>query len=294
MPLKILQPGLRPLGQFDLEDDDTIFGGELLELTKGNSTDRAASDANVDSRLLSNSQVYINTAAAGSDFANTQLGEQGSGPFDENNAQLNLSKFAGALDNPSFVALADDGQIEYGTLFGTAIGGTAGQGTQVGASYGTNKGTATTLGPRSYFGSGKVTAWTQPGLYGICGGHSVDANGSYLFADSQDTTGSSLAETYPGAMAVNTLIGPAANAANPRSSADTTAGSSESGKWSAFKDAGDQSGTNAVAHDIDTGAALMIGKIYDSSLVSTTALAAGGSAEIETYAVYFLGIRQGT
>ena len=88
-------------------------------------------------------------------------------------------------------------------------------------------------------------------------------------------------------MTPNTLIGPSASTST---SADQTAGLVDTGKWSAFKDAN----SNSNAHDIDTGAALMIGKIYDSSLVSTTSLAAGGSAQIETYAVYFMGIRQGT
>ena len=57
--------------------------------------------------------------------------------------------------------LADDGILNYGTLFGSVVGGTVGQQSVNGA----------TLGPHTATGSGKLTAWFMPGLYSV----SVDA-----------------------------------------------------------------------------------------------------------------------
>jgi hypothetical protein len=53
--------------------------------------------------------------------------------------------------------LADEGQAGYGTMFGTVVGGTSGQVVSGG----------TTLGPHSALGSGKVTCWQGPGLFGV-------------------------------------------------------------------------------------------------------------------------------
>ena len=53
--------------------------------------------------------------------------------------------------------LADDGTSGYGTLFGVVVGGTVGQVVTGGA----------VLGPHTATGSGKVTCWDKPGVYGV-------------------------------------------------------------------------------------------------------------------------------
>ena len=52
--------------------------------------------------------------------------------------------------------LTDDGLANYGTLYGSVIGGTAGQVV-----------TGTVVGPSSAVASGKCTLWDKMGLYGI-------------------------------------------------------------------------------------------------------------------------------
>lgn len=52
--------------------------------------------------------------------------------------------------------LADDGISGYGTSFGSVCGGVAGQLT-----------TGSLLGPHTATGSGKVTVWAMPGLFGV-------------------------------------------------------------------------------------------------------------------------------
>lgn len=147
--------------------------------------------------------------------------------------------------------LVDDGTSGYGTSFGTVIGGTVGQGT------GFASGVASTgaagivvVGPRTSFGSGKATLWTMPGLYGV----TVDA---FLSA-----TGTDLPST------VNTKL------------YGKVTGGATAGKLT--KDA--DSGTNGVQ------AAVFVNTVSDSSLVSTSAAAATGSASTtEYYAIYLLG-----
>ncbi len=74
-----------------------------------------------------------------------------------------VTKVLGATTAPLF--LADDGtgstsalNAGYGTLFGVLIGGTAGQ---ISGSNGT------VLGPHTAAGSGKITLWSNNGLYGV-------------------------------------------------------------------------------------------------------------------------------
>jgi hypothetical protein len=52
--------------------------------------------------------------------------------------------------------LTDDGLAGYGTLYGSVVGGTAGQVIQ-----------GAQLGPHSGLGSGKCTLWDKMGLYGV-------------------------------------------------------------------------------------------------------------------------------
>ena len=53
--------------------------------------------------------------------------------------------------------LADEGIAHYGTMFGTLVGASVGKVVSGG----------TVLGPHTAEGSGKITIWGQPGLYGV-------------------------------------------------------------------------------------------------------------------------------
>jgi hypothetical protein len=152
MALKLLQPGIQPLGQFDGYDSDvlTLKGGEVVSfasvLTSGqpgvfaSGQDQAAYDA---------FDGYVNTAGSLKRPAVTR-------------------KFDGSI--PGFTTasrplmLSDDGIAGYGTLFGAVVGGTVGQ--QVNnpslSTY-----TGALLGPHTATGSGKVTCWDKPGLYAV-------------------------------------------------------------------------------------------------------------------------------
>jgi len=133
MALKLLQPGLRPIGQFDLEDDhnDALLGGELgiLEALEV-SADAYASDSAVVGPQV---QVTLGTAAR-------------------------TAQFCGLIDEGTA------GEGNYGTLFGSVIGGTAGQGTGKGSLSTTG---VVTVGPRTNMASGKATLFATPGLYGV-------------------------------------------------------------------------------------------------------------------------------
>jgi hypothetical protein len=150
MALHILQPGLRPIGQFDLKAAQTVTGGEIgvfeADTNTGNSTeDPAAADvlqvgpiSNGDKLMVALGQPTHTTLVA---FPTTGL--------------------AGDLR-----FLLDDGTDGYGTLMGSAIGGTAGLGVTYGRSA---SGAVVAIGPATHFGSGKVTCWHAPGLYAIDG-----------------------------------------------------------------------------------------------------------------------------
>lgn len=128
MALRIFQPGIQPLGQFDAIDHDiaTTLGGEVARLRyiNVNNPDLHAADAD---------DGYVGIAIQTRPVVTTTL-------------------VAGS--RPLF--LTDDGIAGYGTLFGTVVGGTVGQNV-----------TGTVLGPSSATGSGKITLWDKPGLYGV-------------------------------------------------------------------------------------------------------------------------------
>jgi len=135
MALYPAQPGLNPLGQFDVLDEyqSGISGGEVGTVFGASrtvsSTERASYDA-----LDGYSNVTDLQRAA---VANSITGS-GVRP----------------------IWLLDAGTTGYGTLFGQVIGTPAGLRT-----------TGTNLGPHTAAASGKVTCWNKPGLYEI----SVDA-----------------------------------------------------------------------------------------------------------------------
>ena len=131
MALTLLQPGMEPLGQFDLADGSTPVGGECA--TFGVSAGRSAADgwAGVTTLTLN-------------------------GPVD-------TAPVTGAGTVPQLHGLVDEGATGYGTLFGTVIGGTAGQGTGFGSLSTTG---VVVVGPNTSHASGKATIWDKPGLYG--------------------------------------------------------------------------------------------------------------------------------
>lgn len=142
MSLKLLQPGVQPLGQFDGYDQDflTLKGGEIVTLISVPvtvpATDKSAADSldgYVNPSSVQKRPVVTHT------FSGTA---------------------AAATSRP--LMLADDGIIGYGTLFGAVVGGTVGQ--QVN---GPTTFTGQVLGPHTATGSGKVTCWEKPGLYAV-------------------------------------------------------------------------------------------------------------------------------
>jgi hypothetical protein len=127
MALKLLNPGLRPLGLFDLDDDDAgaLVGGEFVELTDD---DNAVEAYAADAGQLTRGGSVVSMKRDG--------------------------RTAGRLGG-----LADEGTDEYGTLFGSLIGANAGRATQQSG--------AVVIGPSTDRASGKVTVWATAGLYGV-------------------------------------------------------------------------------------------------------------------------------
>jgi hypothetical protein len=121
-----------PLGQFDLADTVTLTGGEVMSLG-----------------AVSNTLSSTNLGAA--DAFDGYLYDA-SGPI----ANRTNARLAVAGDVNGFLALADEGAADYGTMFGQTIGIPAGLGT-----------TGTNLGPNTAAASGKVTLWDKPGLFEV-------------------------------------------------------------------------------------------------------------------------------
>tara|TARA_B100001027_G_scaffold212580_1_gene182110 strand:- start:189 stop:818 length:630 start_codon:yes stop_codon:yes gene_type:complete len=132
MALKLLNPGLRPLGMFDLNDDDagSVVGGEYVEL--------AADNFAVEAYAADVGQLADSTGMVSFTLK---------------------TRAAGALGG-----LADEGRDEYGTLFGNLIGSNAGRAT--------SQSGAVVIGPSTDRASGKVTVFAQAGLYGVTDQHS--------------------------------------------------------------------------------------------------------------------------
>jgi hypothetical protein len=147
MALRILNPGIQPLGQFDFEDGylSSVRGGEictLVALPRVNSaSEKAAADA---------LDGYTNISQ-------------------QRRAGLTLNI---ATVNARPLWLTDDGTTGYGTLFGQVIGTPAGLAT-----------TGTNLGPHTAAASGKVTAWDKPGLYAV----TLDATDTHVTQGLQPT-----------------------------------------------------------------------------------------------------------
>lgn len=133
--LKLLQPGIEPLGQFDLEDDDltVVRGGEVALFADLDVTDAYAAD----------------------------VGDVGPTVYLQLDAPAAAEVLYGLVDEGTTDGSPNN--TNYGTSFGTVIGVTAGQATGLG----TQAGRAVVVGPATTLGSGKATLWTKPGLYGV-------------------------------------------------------------------------------------------------------------------------------
>jgi len=135
MALVLLQPGIEPLGQFDGYSGDSFLGGEVLQFRTVPLAGGAAD----------NQDGYLNPGI--------------SKPV--------LTRALTPGVRPLY--LSDDGTANYGTVLGAVVGGTVG--TQVNnpslSTYTSNFGVSSLLGPATYVGSGRMTAWGKPGTYGV-------------------------------------------------------------------------------------------------------------------------------
>ncbi len=135
MALVLHNPGINPLGQFDGYTGETLNfkGGEIATLAPMLYPAVGAQDVDDDG--------YIQWGAGAKVVPGVSR------------ALLTSST------RPLF--LTDDGIQYYGTLFGAVVGGSVGSQVNGPLSY-----TGAVLGPHTATGSGKVTCWDKPGLYG--------------------------------------------------------------------------------------------------------------------------------
>lgn len=160
MALKLLQPGVQPLGQFDGLDSDvlTLKGGEVVSFAQVTTSGQpGVTTAGLDQAAYDAFDGYVNQAGT---FKRPAVSRK----FDGTTSLTNASR-------P--LMLSDDGITGYGTLFGEVVGGVVGQ-----TSYGPNSTipASALLGPHTSTGSGKTTCWDKPGLYAV----SLDATDGYL------------------------------------------------------------------------------------------------------------------
>jgi hypothetical protein len=132
MALVLLQPGIEPLGQFDYLSGQTYLGGEVLQFTTASLTGQPGAADNADGYLNPGTNKPVLTR-------NLQSGVR-----------------------PLY--LSDDGTTNYGTVLGAVVGGAVG--TQVN-NPSLSTFTGSFLGPATYLGSGRLTAWGKPGTYGV-------------------------------------------------------------------------------------------------------------------------------
>lgn len=130
MALKLLQPGVQPLGQYDGLDSELsgLKGGEIVTFAS-----LAVSHADKASKDVFDG--YVNPSLV--------------------QKRVVVTRNVATTKRP--LMLTDDGISGYGTLFGSVVGGTVGQQVTGGV----------VLGPHSALGSGKVTLWEKPGIYAV-------------------------------------------------------------------------------------------------------------------------------
>jgi hypothetical protein len=161
MSLKLLQPGLQPLGQFDGLDSDvlTLKGGEVVSFASVTTNAQpGVTTSGLDQAAYDVFDGYVNQSGTLKRPAVTRL-------FNTNGS----TGLPVVTSRP--LMLSDEGITGYGTLFGSVVGGTIGQ--QVN---GPTTFTGAVLGPSTATGSGKVTCWHLAGLYAV----SLDNTDGYL------------------------------------------------------------------------------------------------------------------
>jgi len=143
MALKLKQPGEQPLGQFDGYDSDylTIKGGEV-------------------GRFVAVPYVFPSTTTSDKATYDVFDGYSGTPAHFRPAVSRTLPALQSGTYRPLF--LLDEGTIGYGTMFGTIVGGIAGQNVPNPS----NLVGAQVIGPHTATGSGKVTCWDKIGLYG--------------------------------------------------------------------------------------------------------------------------------
>jgi len=224
MALKLLNPGVRPLGTFDLDDAfaGTLQGGEYVELladaTPGPLVEGYAADVGA-------------------------VGPMGPGAGAGLVAPILWNFTPATATSENLGGLADEGVNEYGTLFGQLIGSNVGQATVING--------AVVLGPSTERASGKVTVWHAPGLYGVSG---TPATGGNDGAGTDALSGATVANAPVYAHDAAPSIG------------------------------------NLILTLTNDSLGCFVGQVADSSLVSTTTVAAGLGATAESFAVYYFGM----
>ena len=183
MALKLLHTSGTPLGEYDGLDTDLTAGFLGGEVV----TFAAITVATADKSAADAVDGYVNSLKR----VVVQKTSGTSGPF----------------------MLVDDGTTGYGMLFGTVVGGTVGQVSTGGA----------VLGPATYTGSGKLSCWATPGLFGVT-------------TDAVDTTAST------GLVPTNTTLAPGAKLfvmtgglLTPNSSASGASASGWAGRFVDFE-----------------------------------------------------------
>ena len=138
MALVLHNPGINPLGQFDGYTGETLNfkGGEIATLAQMPWPALGAQDVDNDGYVVGGT-VWPPKSVPGVSRA----------------LLTNASR-------PLF--LTDDGIQNYGTLFGAVVGGAVGSQVNGPGSY-----TGAVLGPHTATGSGKITLFDKPGLYGV-------------------------------------------------------------------------------------------------------------------------------
>jgi hypothetical protein len=196
--LKLLQPGIQPLGQFDGLDTDvlTLKGGEVVSFASVvTSGQPGVTTAGLDQAAYDVFDGYVNQHRP----AVTRLW----------NATYSSLTTAGT-NYP--LMLSDDGITGYGTLFGAVLGGTVGQQVNNPSTF---TYTGALLGPHTSTGSGKTTCWDKPGLYAV----SLDAVDTAASTGLQPTNpsltvGSVLSFTQSSGLGTGGLLSPFATGTN--------------------------------------------------------------------------------
>jgi hypothetical protein len=167
MALKLLQPGIQPLGQFDGLDIDvlTIKGGEVVSFAQVTTSGQpGVTTSGLDQAAYDVFDGYVNQVGTFKRPAVSRLWGSLS--------TLGNANAGGFLGWQRPLMLSDDGILGYGTLFGAVVGGTVGQQVNGPTTY-----TGAILGPHTSTGSGKTTCWDKPGLYAVSL-DAVDTNAS--------------------------------------------------------------------------------------------------------------------